>query len=195
MAEKEDFILESIVKMGESHSEEMKQGMDALIGNFMKGMMPKDALGIGDKNTEALYADAYHLYNIGQYEEAKKIFVTLCMLDPLDARFPFGIAASCHMMEDYERAAQWYFKTSLFDADNPIPHYHASDCHLRLNDPVSALASLRITVDRCGNNTAYQIIKERAEMTINNLITMNMEENKSTESLKNEEGPQLNKIK
>lgn len=196
MAEKENFILKSIVKIGESHEEETKTGLHALVDNFCKGMMPKDALGIGDSNTEALYADAYQLYNTGQYEEAKKIFATLFMIDPLDARFPFGIAASCHMMKDYERATNWYFKTSLFDPDNPVPHYHASDCHLRLNDPISAVASLRLVVDRCGEKIQYQNIKQRAEMTIDNLLKMHAAGVKISEALANDEdGPHLNKDK
>jgi type III secretion system low calcium response chaperone LcrH/SycD len=193
MPEKENFIFSSVKKMGASHREEVKTGIDALIGNFSKGMMPKDAFGVSPKTIEALYADAYQLYNIGKYEEAKRIFSTLLIADPIDARFPFGMAASCHMMKDYELAASLYFKTSMFDPDNPIPYYHASDCHLHADDPVSALASLRLTVKRCGDKPEYQMIKGRAQMTIDNLIKTHGKGGAKPESVGDNEGPHLNK--
>lgn len=142
-----------------------------------KGMFLKDAMGLSGEMVEAIYSFAYHLYSIGKYEEAMQIFRLLIMLDPLQPRFPLGLAACFHMLKDYHCAASSYMLCTLLDGNDPLPHYHAADCYTELKQPEIAADQLRICIAKCGNVEEFQPIKARAEVTLAGFTNRLPEEN------------------
>jgi len=167
---KEDDLIEAVMKVAEDDSPRVKKGVDKLVENiFDKGMLPKDALGIQDGDTEALYAQAYQMYNMGKYQDARSVFASLTLVDQLDPRFLFGHAACSHMMEEYQAAADIYMHQAIISPEDPIPYYHAADCYLKLKDPFSAAVALKLVIKRSGSNPKFATIKERSEMTVKNL--------------------------
>ncbi len=168
--DKEEEMLEAVMKVAEGDAPKVKKGMDVLFDNILnKGMMPRDALGIQDSDTESLYAQAYQMYNMGKYKEARNVFSSLIMIDSLDPRFLFGFAACAHMMEEYGSAADMYTQQAMISPDDPIPYYHAADCYIKLKDTFSATVALNLVVKRSGDDPKYTTIKERSEMTVKTL--------------------------
>ncbi len=165
----DQYMQEAIAKIGEKHSKGIQSGVESIMENVKKGMLPKNALGITDQTAEKMYSQAYQMYNQGKYEEAKRVFATLVLLDVTDGRYAFGLGASAHMMKDFDTAVSWYLKASLFDPDNPVPYYHTSDCYLQLNDPISALTALFCAVEKAGSKPEYSILKQRCEIIIETL--------------------------
>lgn len=129
-----------------------------------KGVMPKHALQLGDDTMEAIYSQAYTLYNQGRYKEASYIFRMLMLLDYATPKYPMGFAACLHRQKDYKSAANVYLLCGTLDSTNPLPHYHAADCYIQLNFPMMALFSLRLTIKTAGAQPQYAIIKERATL-------------------------------
>jgi len=167
---KEEELIEAVMKVAEDDSPRVKKGVDKLLENiFDKGMLPKDALGIQDNDTEALYAQAYQMYNMGKYQDARAVFASLTLIDQLDPRFLFGHAACSHMLEEYQSAADVYMQQAVISPEDPIPYYHAADCYLKLKDPFSATVALKLVVKRSGDDPKFATIKERSEMTVKNL--------------------------
>jgi type III secretion system low calcium response chaperone LcrH/SycD len=80
-----------------------------------------------------------------------------------------GLAACFHMMKEYKNAVSTYAICGVIDPDNPIPHYHASDCYIHMNDPVSALIALEMAIKRAGDKPEYQMLKDRALLSIESL--------------------------
>lgn len=146
--------------------EEYKTALDDVLN---KGKLPKVALKFTDEKIETIYAEGYRLYNAGKYYEAFNVFRLLVFLDPTQARFAMGMASSAHMMKDYEAAVKLYMVCGVIDASDPLPHFHASDCLLQMNDKVGALMSLEMAVARAGTKPQYQIMKDRALLTIDSL--------------------------
>src|SRR6185295_13804008 len=72
-----------------------KQAEDALktiMENVLnKGIMPKTALKLGDDTMEAIYAQAYNLYNLGRYKESSYIFRLLVLLDFTTPKYVLGL--------------------------------------------------------------------------------------------------------
>ncbi len=59
-----------------------------------------------------------------------------------------GIAACFHMLKEYKNAVQAYMICAMLDPENPIPHFHASDCYVEMKDNLSAIISLDLAVQR-----------------------------------------------
>jgi hypothetical protein len=58
---------------------------------------------------------------------------------------------------------------AMLDPGSPIPHYHASDCYLQMNDKVSALIALEMAIQRSENKAEFQQLKDRAALTVSSL--------------------------
>lgn len=157
-------------KTTEGAGEEIKKGVETFIDQvFKKGQTPKDALGLSDAQIEGLYAQAYRLFNNGKYKDAKAIFRIMIALNALDPRYTMGLAACCHMMQEYELAVPMYLMSFEQDKKNPLPLYHASDCFLKKGDVESAIFVLTQAVDACGDREDLAVIKDRSQMMLQSL--------------------------
>jgi type III secretion system low calcium response chaperone LcrH/SycD len=133
------------------------------------GAMPKDVMGLSEAMVEGIYGQAYRLYNTGKYKDASQLFRLLIMLNSTEAKYAMGLAACFHMQKDYKNAVSTYAICGVIDPHSPIPHYHASDCYIHMNDPASAIIALEMAVQRAGDAPAYQTLKDRALLTIESL--------------------------
>jgi len=164
-----------VVNAAKQVGKDLKSGItpeefgDLVTGFLKTGKMPKAALGFSDERIEATYGQAYRLYNTGKYEDASYIFRLLVFLDPAEPKFGLGLAACFHMMKDYKNAIQTYMILTFLDPNTPIPYFHASDCYIEMRNPASALLMLEMAVKRSGEQPEYQLLKERALLTIDKL--------------------------
>jgi len=155
---------------GESLGKEAAQNLQKSAKNIVKGaMMPKDLLGLSDQMIEGIYGQAYRLYNTGKFKEASQLFRLLVMIDSVEAKFTMGLAACMHMMKEYKAAAEAYMLCGVIDGRTPIPHFHASDCYLQMDDKPSAIISLEMAIKRCAEKTEFKTLKDRAALTLKKL--------------------------
>lgn len=162
----EQMFTDAIAEIAKKGSPKLEGGIENIGNNLQQGMLPKDALGVQDGDIENIYAHAYQLYGTGKYEEAKKIFAALVVVDPTDERFLFGHAACSHMQGEFEDAAHAYMNHALFTKDDPVSYYHAADCYMKLDDKLSAAVCFNLAIKRAGNREEYKLIKDRSEMAI-----------------------------
>jgi len=134
-----------------------------------EGMSPKEAMGLSGSYLENLYAQAYRLYNTGKYSEATHLFRLLVMFNALEPKYMLGLAACLHMMKEYVSAIQTYTLCSALDPNNPIPHYHSSDCFIQMKEHLSAMLCLELAIESCSDNKDYAKMKERAQMSLESL--------------------------
>lgn len=131
--------------------------------------LPKDAVGISDEMLEGMYGYAYRLYTTGKYTEAVKLFRLMVMLNPIQEKFMMGLAASFHMLKDYQNAATTYTLCSVLDPEDPFPYYHISDCLMELNLPKRAMEALEKCVALTNDNQKFVTIHARAQIALDNL--------------------------
>lgn len=144
-----------------------------------KAMMPKDVLGLSDAMVEGLYAQAYRLYNTGKYKESSQIFRILMLVNVTEPKYAMGFAACFHMMKEYLNAVKTYGICSVMDPQNPIPHFHASDCYMQMKDPLSAMIELEMAVKKAADRPEFHTLKDRALLTIESLKKEIIEKNKT----------------
>jgi type III secretion system low calcium response chaperone LcrH/SycD len=133
------------------------------------GVMPREELGYNEERMEEIYGQAYRLYNTGKYVDALELFRLLIILDSTDSKYYLGLAACFHMLKEYENAVKVYAIAGIVDSQSPVPHFHASDCYLQMNDKASAILMLELAVLRSGDKPEYQILKDRAQLTIDSI--------------------------
>lgn len=160
-------IIEELGKLFGDHSSDAQDLM--LMKMYNTGVPPKDAMGINNEKMEALYSQAYVLYNTGKYRDALVIFRMLIMMDPAEVRYLIGLAASFHLLKEYRTAIDAYMACIGVDPNNPIPFFHLSDCYYQINDKASALITLEMAVNRSGDKPEYQMLKDRALLTMTSI--------------------------
>jgi type III secretion system low calcium response chaperone LcrH/SycD len=154
----------------EEQVEKFAQVFDNIAGKIVhQDMSTKQALGINNESMEGMYAQAYRLYNTGKYVEAIHLFRMLIMMNSREPKYMLGLAACFHMLREYRNAIEIYTLCLLLDPHNPIPHYHSSDCFIQLKDDISAMVSLEMAIHRSENIPMYAKMKERAQLSLNNL--------------------------
>lgn len=158
-----------------------------LVGAADKGIMPKHALQLGDDTMEAIYGQAYNLYNQGRYKEASYIFRLIMLLDYMTPKYILGLAACLHRMKDYKNAANIYLLCGTIDVTNPLPHYHAADCYIQLNVPEMAVFSLGLAITAAGDQPQYAVVKERSTL-MKESLEKQLEEQMAHTAAKEKEG-------
>lgn len=154
----------------EKQSEKFDNALGELTGKILEqGMTPKDAIGLSSGYLENVYAQAYRLYNTGKYAEATHLFRILIMLNAMEPKYILGLAACFHMLKEYFNAIQTYTMCSALDPQNPIPHYHSSDCFIQMKEYLSAMICLELAIERAGDKPEYAKMKERAQLSLESL--------------------------
>jgi type III secretion system low calcium response chaperone LcrH/SycD len=154
----------------QQQEEKLGQALGDITNKMMKqGMSPKEAMGISNSYLENLYAQAYRLYNTGKYAEAVHLFRMLIMFNAMEPKYMLGLAASFHMLKEYVSAIQTYTMCSALDPQNPIPHYHSSDCFIQMKEYLSAMLCLELAIERAGDREEYAKMKERAQLSLESL--------------------------
>ena len=158
------------IKVPEQKLETFDKAIGELANKMMvQGTTPKDAMGVSHSYLENVYAQAYRLYNTGKYVEATHLFRILIMLNAMEPKYMLGLAACFHMIKEYFNAIQTYTMCIALDPQNPIPHYHTSDCFIQMKDYLSAMICLELAIDAAGDKPEYAKMKERAQMSLESL--------------------------
>lgn len=134
-----------------------------------KHMMPKDAMGFDDNTIEAIYSHGYRLYNAEKYGEAFTIFRTLMMLNPVEKKYLFGMAACLHRLHEYADAIKAYLINSVFDPENPVIFFHVADCYAHLGAMPFAQSALEDVLRLSQDKPAFQVLHERAKLMLESM--------------------------
>lgn len=108
-----------------------------------------DLLQVGEikpfsaKERETLYAAAYGMYEVGDYEKGADLFTHLILHDPFDVRFWKGLAAARQMQKLYLDALKAWAITCHLSGQDPMGHFHAAECYLSLDEIEEAKKALR----------------------------------------------------
>ncbi len=186
---------ESYKKIVENYTKDEPEDKKVAIQDMTKkiyeeGATPKEAVGMTDGMTESIYAHGYQLYNAGQYEQAAQLFRLLITFEPRKMKYLMGLAASQHMMKDYNNASLTYMMCSMVDKDNPLPHYHSSDCYLQLGKIGLAVQELISCIELAKKDPQYAGVRERALAMLNSLkntLNPHKEEEKPQPEEKNQQ--------
>jgi type III secretion system low calcium response chaperone LcrH/SycD len=156
-------------KTGPVLSQEQQDAIKRLAEVSPERMKIQNAIGMSDQIAEGMYGKAYDFYKMGKFQYACQIFKILAQLNPEEPKYFLGLAGCYHNTKDYATAANNYKFCGMIDPSSPIPHYHASDCYIKMDEPLNAILCLEKAIDRCADNPQYQAIKDRSKLSIESL--------------------------
>jgi len=141
---------------------------EALNKALLEDKTAKEALGMPQSMVEEYYKIAYHLYKGGKFKEALEIFNYLRFLDGMDMRFTWAIAATNHLMKNYQVAAGNYILYESLDPTNPMAFYHLHDCFKKMGQSDLAMNALKTAKRLAENNPRYAELLGKLELEITN---------------------------
>ncbi len=151
-------------RSNEAIAGQLKDTVTMMYEAIKKGIIPKQMLKLDDETLEGIYTQAYLFYNQGKFRDASYLFVILMLLDPTQPKYMLGSGACLHRLGKYEKAAQVYLLGSSLDPKNPLPHFHAADCYIKLKALPLADMCLKTAIQCCGEQKEYELVKERATL-------------------------------
>jgi type III secretion system low calcium response chaperone LcrH/SycD len=119
-----------------------------------------DILGLNDADVSPIpmdqerqfYAMAFGLYEKGDYRSAAQLFTQLVLTDPYSEHYWQGLASSKQMAREYLAAVHAWSLCALLKENDPLPHFHAAECFLSLDEKEDALKALDAALDLCREN-------------------------------------------
>ena len=127
----------------------------------LAGMLPE--------HYEMLYASAHQLYSSGRYEDAEKLFTFLCIRNPREQRFVFGLGACQQVQGKWEEAMTMYACLVPRDIENPVPPFHICECMVGLGQVTEAVDVLQDLVQRMPK-PEHAELKQRASAMLTLLL-------------------------
>lgn len=100
------------------------------------------------KEQEAAYTLGYEHYEKGEWRKAKRLFLTLVYANPSEGMYWKGLASTLQMQERYAEAVQAWALVALLDERAPLPHFHAAECLLALDEKKEAGKALQSARER-----------------------------------------------
>ncbi|MGY3852637.1 SycD/LcrH family type III secretion system chaperone [Aeromonas aquatilis] len=89
---------------------------------------------VSSDTLEQLYTFGFNQYDAGKYDEAHKIFQTLCVLDHYEARFFLGLGACRQALGQHQLAIDSYSYGAIMDLNEPRFPFHAAECLLQMGE-------------------------------------------------------------
>jgi len=122
---------------------------------FQKEVM--QILGISESQVSCIppaqersfYAAAFDLYENSDYRGAAPLFMQLVLTDPFSEHYWLGFASCKQMAKEYEAALHAWSMVALLKEGDPMPHFHAAECLLALDEKHDALKALDAALDFC----------------------------------------------
>lgn len=131
----------------------------------MLGLNDADISPIPMNQERQFYATAFGLYEKGDYRSAAHLFTQLVLTDPYSEHYWQGLASSKQMAREYLAAVHAWSLCALLNEKDPLPHFHAAECFLSLDEKEEALKALDAALDLSRDN-------ERLSEKINLLKTI-----------------------
>ena len=157
-------------------SEELEKELEAFLRDGGTLAMLRN---ISSDSLEQLYSLAFNQYQAGKWEDAHKIFQSLCMLDHYDVRFFLGLGACRQSMGQLEQALQSFSYGALIDINDPRFPFHAGECHLQLGDLDVAESGFYSAQALAAALPGHSVLAERAGAMLEAVLARKDQHNES----------------
>jgi type III secretion system low calcium response chaperone LcrH/SycD len=113
------------------------------------GISENEASSVPLEMESQFYATAFGLYEKGDYRGAALLFTQLVLTDPYSEHYWQGLASSKQMAREYMAAIHAWSLVALLKEEDPLPHFHAAECFLSLEEKEEALKALEAALSLC----------------------------------------------
>lgn len=119
---------------------------DRIVEGFMAGNTAAQTIGLSREELEILYAAGFNFLNQGDLKKAQDTFVTLTMIDPLEAKNHYCLGLSYQLQGNQKLAADMYINFLALDATNPDGYLRYGECLMALGEKAEARDAFEIAL-------------------------------------------------
>lgn len=101
-----------------------------------------------NEDVSLLYSLGFNLYQREDYFTSKQIFQRLVLSRPHEKKFWMALGACHQMTRQFEEALESWAMASFIENEDPLPHFHATECYLALESLDDAYLALEETKQR-----------------------------------------------
>lgn len=101
-----------------------------------------------NEDVSLLYSLGFNLYQREEYATSKSIFQRLVLSRPYEKKFWMALGACHQMTKMFDEALESWAMASWIDDQDPLPHFHATECYLALENTEQACLALEETKRR-----------------------------------------------
>jgi tetratricopeptide (TPR) repeat protein len=114
----------------------------------------KEMIPVNATHRAMLYAMAYNWYAHNRYEDAYRLFSTLCIYDPKNTAYLEGLAATCQQLKKYHEAVAFYGTLVAIDPNNSTYLLHLAKifCQMGHLDAALKCCEAILTLDSAASN-------------------------------------------
>ncbi|MCL6271113.1 tetratricopeptide repeat protein [Sansalvadorimonas sp. 2012CJ34-2] len=140
-----------------------------LLGKLQDGVSIGQFKHVDQDLLESIYALAFNLYQAGDYEKARQVFLYLSFHDHTDARFLSGFGASCFRTGNLEQAGMVLKSAVEMDALDPGPALNLAHTYDALGQPEQARDALLQVMARSAKSSEYKPLAQIASNMMDRL--------------------------
>ena len=127
---------------------------------LQEGGTVQEIYGMEDGDVEVMFIAAARYLKLEKLQEAADCFLFLTFLNPYLSKFWMGLGESYRLSKDYDKAIQTYTMASIYDYDDPRPHFHAAHCYLAKEAVKPAFEHMVVCLERCRGQSQFASLQE-----------------------------------
>ena len=136
---------------------------DNFLDTLMQGFSLGDCIGFKEADQESIYTVGYQLYQSGKIQDAAKVFRFLGLMDPLNRKSLFALAACEKALGNYRAAIDLFSVAALLDIQDQQAFFEIGVYYMSLEEfdhAHSAFSTVAFFAGKPGGQTA---LKQRAK--------------------------------
>lgn len=141
----------------------------ARIGRLVQEGKPIPFDSFSQEDYKTLYTIGFGLYEAGDAKQAKHVFHQLVLAKPLQSEYWFGMGCCLQMLKQYEEALSAWAMCSLIDGHNPLPHFHAGECYMAMEETAEARKAFHLFLHMAKSEQQYADFVKRTQQLVKEL--------------------------
>ena len=102
---------------------------------------------LSEAEKEALYAFAFDAYTCENYSEGIRLFKYLTATSSLTSKYWKGLASCLQLTSQFQEALNCWSMVVLLEETDPMPHFHAAQCFIALNNQEDAMKAINLAAE------------------------------------------------
>ncbi|MCP4745723.1 MAG: tetratricopeptide repeat protein [Desulfobacteraceae bacterium] len=148
--------------------------LGAILKNFTKIIAIISKLNLNkkqitQKELKFKHRRAHAFFMQKKYDKSQIFYFHLCIAQPFDGRFWFGLGETLRKNGDFEKAIQAFEFSCLLLPGDPKPAYFAGLCWLKLNNAAKAKFFFKIATYFPVNSKINKVFINRAQTLVDNI--------------------------
>lgn len=126
---------------------------------MLDGQTMAQAMGLNRDDLEVIYTLGFNLMVSGKLDQAEDTFITLCMMDMLEAKNHYCLGVTRQLKQNWKMAYDDFVRFLSLDATNPEGYLRAGECMMALGDRDEArdLFELALAEAQAGNGPEHAL--------------------------------------